>query len=559
MGFKDRKNRSCLPRPVFLLWCTLVFLLVSGFTFSTLRLFSTREGSYTRLVSKLNIPAMEVKSGDHSANPSITIRETVIFPDQVLFFLKYPPSTALVTKDDLNCVYTPPNSSAQPLLDVTPSSIESGSYDKNHHQIVRCPLDPRGGIVSLAVKHNHGNNLSSGPTYRWNSLAYEAMIDQQDNSTIVFVKGLNLGSGKSANPSKFKCIYGSHLTGSNNSALWADAVSAAQEIVRCRTPLSVLNNTTSNGSVKVSVKVAGRKTLDSIARVKNHHRHRQLGPKKKHKICVCTMLRNQARFLPEWFTYHASIGIRNWFIYDNNSDDEIERVVESMAGENHSVTRVVWPWIKSQEAGFAHCALRARDSCEWVGFIDVDEFIHLPSNSSLLDVIDSQSKLPSSSNSREVGEIRVSCHDFGPSGLKEMPAKGVTVGYTCRMGAPERHKSIVRPEALNSSLINYVHHFQLKAGFRVVNLNRREVVINHYKYQVWAVFKEKFYRRVAAYVSDWQEKTNVGSKDRTPGLGTKPVEPADWSSRFCEVNDTGLRNRVLETFTDPKTGLLPWE
>ncbi|KAL8043746.1 hypothetical protein ABFX02_08G005500 [Erythranthe guttata] len=559
MGFKDRKNRSCLPRAVFLLWCTLVFLLVSGFTFSTLRLFSTREGSYTRLVSKWNIPAMEVMSGDHSANPSITIRETVIFPDQALFFLKYPPSTALLTKGDLNCVYTPPNSSAQPLLDVTPSSIEDGSYDENHHQIVRCPLDPIGGIVSLAVKHNNGNNLSPGPTYRWNSLAYEAMIDQQDNSTIVFVKGLNLGSGKSADPSKFKCIYGSHLTGSNNSALWADAVSAAQEIVRCRTPLSVLNSTTSNGSVKVSVKVAGRKTPDSIARVKNHHRHRQLGPKKKHKICVCTMLRNQARFLPEWFTYHASIGIRNWFIYDNNSDDEIERVVESMAGENHSVTRVVWPWIKSQEAGFAHCALRARDSCEWVGFIDVDEFIHLPSNSSLLDVIDSQSKLPSSSNSREVGEIRVSCHDFGPSGLKEMPAKGVTVGYTCRMGAPERHKSIVRPEALNSSLINYVHHFQLKAGFRVVNLNRREVVINHYKYQVWAVFKEKFYRRVAAYVSDWQEKTNVGSKDRTPGLGTKPVEPADWSSRFCEVNDTGLRNRVLETFTDPKTGLLPWE
>lgn len=132
------------------------------------------------------------------------------------------------------------------------------------------------------------------------------------------------------------------------------------------------------------------------------------------------------------------------------------------------------------------------------------------------------------------------------------------VGYTCRMNTPERHKSIVRPEALNPSLINVVHHFHLKDGMRYVNMDRGVMVINHYKYQVWEVFKEKFYRRVATYVADWQDKENVGSKDRAPGLGTKAVEPPDWPSRFCEVNDTGLRDWVLRTFSDPNTGLLPW-
>jgi hypothetical protein len=28
----------------------------------------------------------------------------------------------------------------------------------------------------------------------------------------------------------------------------------------------------------------------------------------------------------------------------------------------------------------AHCALEARESCEWVGFIDIDEFLHFPGN-----------------------------------------------------------------------------------------------------------------------------------------------------------------------------------
>jgi hypothetical protein len=251
--------------------------------------------------------------------------------------------------------------------------------------------------------------------------------------------------------------------------------------------------------------------------------------------------------------YHGGIGVQRWFIYDNNSDDDIDNVVESLVGANYNVTRHVWPWIKTQEAGFAHCALRAKDSCEWVGFIDVDEFLHLPSGLSLYHVIADQCR-PS-----EVAELRVSCHSFGPSGLKEGPKKGVMAGYTCRLAAPERHKSIVKPEALNSSLINAVHHFHLKSGFRHVNMNRSILVINHYKYQVWAVFKEKFYRRVATYVSDWQQERNVGSKDRAPGLGTKAVEPSDWSARFCEVEDTGLRDRILETFTDHKTGFLPWE
>lgn len=249
--------------------------------------------------------------------------------------------------------------------------------------------------------------------------------------------------------------------------------------------------------------------------------------------------------------YHARIGVQRWFIYDNNSDDDIEDVIKSLT-KKYNITRHVWPWVKTQESGFAHCALRARDRCEWVGFIDVDEFIHLPSGQMMSDIL-------TNFTSTNVGELRGSCHSFGPSGLTEVPVQGVTVGYTCRLSLPERHKSIVRPEALNSSLINVVHHFHLKRGFEFVHLDSRVMVVNHYKYQVWEVFKDKFIRRVATYVADWQEASNAGSKDRAPGLGTQAVEPHDWSSQFCEVNDTGLRDRVLESFRDVKSMLLPWE
>ncbi|KAL3526342.1 hypothetical protein ACH5RR_010998 [Cinchona calisaya] len=549
-AMKDRKKRGLLVVPcswaAFFFWFILFLVLLSGFTFFR---FFRRDGFRPKLLSTLHTFPMEAISSESSpAAPAISIQETVIFPDHVLVFLKYPPSTPFFTKDDISCIYfsSSPNLSHHQ-LELSPESVENEYFDR---QIVRCPIQPRCFVVSLFLRSN--GNLPARPTYRWDSLAYEAMIDR-DNTTIVFIKGFNLRSGRASDPSKFRCVYGWDFT-RPKFTLQSEVVSIAQEIVRCQTPLSILNGShRTNNSVKVSVRIIGRKNpLKSIARPEIRLEPGPTSPK-QHEMCICTMLRNQARFLREWVIYHSQIGVGRWFIYDNDSSDNLENVIQSLIDVNYNITRHVWPWIKTQEAGFAHCALRARNSCEWVGFIDVDEFLHLPSGLLLHNV------LSNGSRSKEIGELRASCYNFGPSGLRQIPVEGVTVGYTCRMRWPERHKSIVRPEAMNDTLINMVHHFHLKAGFRHKNLDRHRLVINHYKYQVWEVFKEKFYMRVATYVSDWQQERNVRSKDRTPGLGTRAVEPPDWASRFCQVKDTGLRDRVLDTFTDPRTGKFPWQ
>nr|XP_048327753.1 glycosyltransferase family 92 protein RCOM_0530710 [Ziziphus jujuba var. spinosa] len=551
---KDRRKRSSGDVVSWsrFFWCTLfvVFtcVLFTGFTFSSFR-FLFGETLQPVLVLPWRAPQMEAISGDSPVKkPYISIREIVLLPDQALVFLNCPPPARLFTKDDLHCVYFPANdsSSSQRRLKKLPREVDG---DDPENQIVRCPLQPRGFTVAVALKPK--GELPSGPSHRWNSLAYEALIDR-DNTTIIFVKGLNLKPERVSNASRFECVYGWDFR-KPKFLLRTDVVSIAQEIVRCKTPLSVLNAPQrANSSVKVSVRIKGKGILPTIARpISRTEPNPQT--RKSHEMCVCTMVRNQGRFVREWVKYHAEMGVDRWFIYDNNSDDDIDFVIESLVSANYNVTRHVWPWIKTQEAGFAHCALRARDSCNWVGFIDVDEFFHLPSGLFLHDVLHNQSKYAN------IAELRVSCYSFGPSGLKHVPPQGVTVGYTCRLAAPERHKSIVKPEALNSSLINVVHHFHLRDGFRYVNMDKGEIVINHYKYQVWEVFKEKFYRRVATYVADWQDEQNVGSKDRAPGLGTRAVEPPDWSSRFCEVTDTGLRDRVLTNLVDPQTHLLPWQ
>jgi hypothetical protein len=537
----DRKKRTFLlsSSPNTFLYFALVILVF----ISTFRFFFS-EGFRPKLVSSLKPSAIEAVSvlsvsGEISPSPTVLIRETVVFPEEVLVFLKYPKSTTLFTKDAIDCVYSSLH------VKLAPVSID---HDNHGNQIVRCQILSRGVIPSVALK-----SAALGPTatYFHDTLAYEALIDK-DNTTVVFAKGLRLQSGRISNASRIHCVYGQDLI-AKKPLFTSNALSAAQEIVRCKTPLSILTSQQRIiSSMKVSVRITGRRTLPSIARLQYRVKPDPV-PNKQYKMCICTMLRNQARFLPEWVTYHSRIGVEKWFIYDNNSNDDIEDVIDSLVGLNFNITRRIWPWIKTQEAGFAHCAIQSRDLCKWVGFIDVDEFFHLRPGLSLHDIIGNYS------TRNDVAELRTICYSFGPSGLDQVPPEGNTIGYTCRMRASERHKSILKPEGINSTLINMVHHFHLKDGFGHVNLDRNVMVINHYKYQVWDVFKEKFHMRVATYVTDWENDKNVGSKDRAPGLGTIAVEPVDWSKRFCEVMDRGLKKWIMANFVDPKTGLLPWQ
>jgi hypothetical protein len=495
--------------------------------------------------------AHQAGSGADAVLPSVQIRHAVALPEQILVILK--DGSVLPAPGQFKCLYSPANASELRRPPLSAISLPDGP------SVVHCPAGPSDVAVSLSL------SLSPPVTpLQWDRLVYTALIDSRDNSTIVLAKGMNLRPGRLGVASRYECVFGRDLS-KPKYVHTTPVISAAQEAFRCVTPvcirryLRMTTDTNSNGDsddkpmlVSIRTKGLGSSTLPSIAQPEPlpwYNRHRR---QKTHSMCVCTMLRNQARFLREWITYHSHIGVQRWFIYDNNSDDDIEQVLNSMDPKRYNVSRHLWPWMKSQEAGFAHCALKARESCEWVGFIDIDEFLHFPGNQTLEDVLQNYASRP------HIGELRTACHSFGPSGRTKIPKKGVTTGYACRLAAPERHKSIVRPDLLNPSLINVVHHFHLKEGARYVNIGQGVMLINHYKYQVWEVFKVKFSGRVATYVADWQDEENVGSRDRAPGLGTKPVEPEDWPRRFCEVYDTGLKDFVQKVFTDPDTGHLPW-
>lgn len=514
----------------------------------------------------------------------LRIESRVLFPDHVLVLVR-DGSVKKSNLDRLECVYYKldgfGNGSTVGFVKKNVLSVDE--YD-GFRSIVRCPIAPKNysSVVHLkrvgknGILRERDRVLVRNQTVKsWDSVSYAATRDGE--TAVVFVKGLNLRPDRESNPSQFSCHFGlGKFDKRGRFPLSTRAVTAAQEVVRCPLPESVSAGLDKGQGIRVTVGVMPRPhsrghdrvLVPSVAKIFDNGsgRRRKEG---KFELCVCTMVWNQASAIREWVKYHSWLGVERWFIYDNNSDDGIDEVVQELDLENYNVTRHVWPWIKTQEAGFSHCALKAKDECNWVSFMDVDEYYYFPYSNSGYDRFRALGFAPQgslralvanlSSSSSSVGEIRTSCHSFGPSGLTSPPSQGVTVGYTCRVQSPERHKSIIRPDALDATLLNVVHHFHLKEGYSYLNLPQSSAVINHYKYQVWEVFRAKFYRRVATYVADWQQNQNEGSRDRAPGLGTEAIEPPDWPQRFCEVWDTGLRDFVLANLADLSTGLLPWQ
>ncbi|RZB99415.1 glycosyltransferase family 92 protein RCOM_0530710-like [Glycine soja] len=494
---------------------------------------------------------------------SLHVLDRILFPDHVLLTLSNP---HVFSPKHFHCVYynlvkgsTPSNSN--PVFDVLVLPVLSTDRYDEFRSIARCPL-PGKKFSAVDLRWRSGDDdrqpfrFPVQPTvpHSFDKLAYEVALD--GDTAVVFVKGLNLRPHQISDAGLLRCHFGPQ-----NGKHWqtTKAVAAAQEVVRCALPQSIQNSPhEARGIISVSVShVRHEAIFDSVAKIggyrKQINRVNMNMNKNKLELCACTMVWNQARAMKEWVIYHAWLGVEKWFIYDNNSDDEIDDVVRELEVKGYNINRVVWPWIKSQEAGFSHCSLRAKEECKWVGFFDVDEFFYLREmkQNALISTVGNLSN--------SIAEIRTGCLNFGPSELRTHPRNGVSVGYTCRLRTPERHKSIVRPDLLHASLLNVVHHFELKEGFGSLNMPQSVAVINHYKYQVWEIFKAKFFRRVATYVVDWKEDANIGSKDRAPGLGTEAIEPSDWRLRFCEVWDTRLKDFLLSNFADQETGLLPWE
>ncbi|KAI3757328.1 hypothetical protein L6452_04863 [Arctium lappa] len=379
--------------------------------------------------------------------------------------------------------------------------------------------------------------LSHSPELlRWNFIVYDVI--ETENDVVLLSKGINKRQGINRSPTEFKCVFGDDVV----DGVRTSVTSSLQEVFRCQRPdLTAF----SQNPIKTSLLILQTNQLLPSIAYYTPQRKIATSSGAKPLLCACTMVYNVAKFLKEWVIYHSKIGVDKFIFYDNGSDDDLGKVVNLLKSRGYDIETRFWLWPKTQEAGFSHAALLAKGSCHWMMYIDIDEFVYSPLWASSQP---SKLLLPSLLPTYPHGQLIIKCYEFGPSNQVKHPSMGVTQGYNCRKETENRHKSIVLLDAIHESLLNVIHHFKLKDGYKSKKMGLETMVVNHYKFQAWPEFKAKFRRRVSAYVVDWTRSVNLQSNDRTPGLGYRAVEPEGWVEMFCEVYDNRLKDLTSRWF-----------
>ncbi|KAK7351810.1 hypothetical protein VNO77_11521 [Canavalia gladiata] len=514
---------------------------------------------------------------------------SILFPDwEILVIVS--PNTPFSFSDQYHCLF-PNNAKSRAMF--------SGVLPYTNRTTFKCDMPEsvrRRGMFTqpmlvAGTSENEFPNLSQArELIRWNFLVYESFSTEDD--VVLFAKGVNHRQGYDRSPKELRCVF------DIGNGIRKAVTSSVQEVFRCPHPdpseLGLDFNYERGQRIGVSIEiVAENVVVPSVAYYTPRPRPKlkadvvgvreDIGSKAqtwpKHSLCACTMVYNVAKFLREWVTYHSKLGVENFILYDNASDDDLYGVIEELRAEGYNISTLFWIWPKTQEAGFSHSVLYSKSKalCTWIMYVDVDEFVFSPSwghgkgkgNPSLKSLLPKETLRRGGRDREEgirksrIGQVSIRCLEFGPSGQRKHPVEGVTQGYTCRRRVDRRHKSMVLVDAVDPSLRNVIHHFQVKEseGFRSKQVRVEEALVNHYKYQAWDEFKCKFRRRVSAYVVDWTQNVNLNSKDRTPGLGFQAIEPKDWKQRFCEVRDDRLKSFTRAWFgsVTPNGYTMPWQ
>ncbi|KEH36327.1 putative Glycosyltransferase family 92 [Medicago truncatula] len=484
---------------------------------------------------------------------------SVLLPDWEILVL-VSPNTPLSSSDEYNCLFRNNQMSQAKFSGVLPFTNRTTFKCDMPGTVWRRKIFSQPMLVTGTSENEFQNHSPAAELVRWNFVVYESFSMEDD--VVLFAKGVNHRQGYDRPAKELNCVF------QIGDGIRTAVTSSVQEVFRCLHPDP--SDLGSNSEIGVSLEIIGENiVVPSVAYYTPRPNKpnskpvavQNFGPpaQPKYFLCACTMVYNVAKFLREWVVYHSKVGVENFILYDNGSDDDdLERIIKELREEGYNISTLLWIWPKTQEAGFSHSILysKSKGLCTWMMYVDVDEFMYLPSwrnngfhfNSNELPSL--KSILPREDKGGRIGQVSMMCLEFGPSGQRQHPKEGVTQGYTCRRKVEQRHKSIVLVEAVDRSLWNVIHHFQVneKQGFRSKQLGPEEGLVNHYKYQAWVEFKSKFRRRVSAYVVDWRQAMNPNSQDRTPGLGFEAVEPKDWTHRFCEVRDQRLKLLTREWF-----------
>ena len=257
-------------------------------------------------------------------------------------------------------------------------------------------------------------------------------------------------------------------------------------------------------------------------------------------LSVVLIDKNASRYIEEWINYHRIVGVEKFYIYDNESNDNLKEVLKPYI-KSGIVEYFYWPGKKQQLAVYNDGLKRSRLTSKYVAFIDDDEFIVPMNGKTIRDVLEELDlKAP-------VAGLLVPWWFYGSRETENTSINDLVIERFKFHGKISNEvkvlvKSIVNPRLVYSA--NYVHTFYYIKNFYAVDENKNCILGT-----VW-LFNDVHKIRINHYhtksLDEFLKKKSRGDAFYGEYSKANTVKYFDDCSKACNVIEDDLMEKYVE-------------
>ncbi len=211
---------------------------------------------------------------------------------------------------------------------------------------------------------------------------------------------------------------------------------------------------------------------------------------KKFNLSICTLFRNESKYLKEWIEYHRLVGVDHFYLYNNGSMDNFTEILTPYFKEG-LITLIQWPdlvreqseenaykWALSTQVTAYENAVKiwAIKESKWLVFLDVEEFLVPAENSNLKQILEMYEDSPA---------VILTSDYFDASEVNVVTKRRLMIETLELTKPPEQNvqkavtKTIFKPEeCIRFSWPPFKYAFRDER--EAVKMSRKTMRINHY-------------------------------------------------------------------------------
>lgn len=258
----------------------------------------------------------------------------------------------------------------------------------------------------------------------------------------------------------------------------------------------------------------------------------------EHQLGVVAIVKNEAPYIKEWIEFHKLVGVDVFYLYDNESNDNIIEVLQPYVDQG----LVKYKFIKGKKkqlSVYNEAIEQYKNDVQWLAIIDADEFIVPIEKENILDMINSLDK--------SFSQILVGWLIYGSNGFKKKQEGLVTDNfkYHARSDFIADYKPILNPRlVMNVGL----PHWANVIG-KTIDENGKRIWSYPYHTKIYALPSSKNKIRINHYYSksleEFIKKSERGYADN--GSSDRLARNMD---AFHEHDQNYVTDTVINKYSD---------